>query len=58
VYSVDLLGSTMAQPLGQLSAGAVVAAIGLSAGLLTYAGLLTVVAVATLAVPSIRHLDR
>ncbi len=58
VYSYDMLGSLMFIPIGQIAAGPLVAAFGTETTLLVAAGLIAVVTAATIAVPSVRRLER
>lgn len=58
VYSYDLLGSLMFIPIGQIAAGPLAAAFGTKTTLLAAAGLIAVVTAATIAVPSVRRLER
>jgi MFS family permease len=58
VYAYDMLGSLMFIPLGQVAAGPLVAAFGSQATLLAAAALIAVVTAATIAVPSVRRLER
>lgn len=58
VYSYDFLGSLMFIPAGQIAAGPLVAAFGTQKTLLVAAGLIAVVTAATIAVPSVRRLER
>lgn len=58
VYSYDMLGSLMFIPIGQIAAGPLVAAFGTEKTLLVAAGLIAMVTAATIAVPSVRRLER
>jgi MFS family permease len=58
VSSYDALGSFVAMPVGQLLAGPLAAALGLRQVLVGGAVLYVVVALATVAVPSVRNLQR
>jgi hypothetical protein len=58
VYSYDLLGSLMFIPIGQIAAGPLVTTFGTEKTLLVAASLIAIVTAATLAVPSVRHLER
>ncbi len=58
VYSYDMLGSLMFIPIGQIAAGPLVAAVGTETTLLVAAGVIATVTAATIAVPSVRRLER
>lgn len=56
IASFDQFGSFLAMPLGQVTAGPLAVAIGLSATLVGAAGLVVVATLATVAVPAVRNL--
>ena len=58
VYSYDALGSWIFMPIGLIVAGPLAEAIGPEETLICAAVLITVATIATIAVPSVRHLER
>lgn len=56
VYSIDALGSMLAIPIGQMTAGPMAAAFGMSRTILALSLTVAVVALSTLAVPQVRNL--
>ncbi len=58
VYAYDMLGSLMFIPIGQVVAGPVADWIGAEEALLMAAGIIALATLATLAVPSVRSLER
>jgi hypothetical protein len=58
VYSYDALGSWIFMPIGLIVAGPLAQAIGAEQTLICAAVLIAVATIATIAVPSVRHLER